>query len=184
MVATGRKRYKKLTLKEECCLIGNQITSKVLRRIHQTGDRCPTQISALKQIKKSGGSTHLRLDLDCALHHGQGLLGRLGRSITQTLDTTQGLCLAASANEPPWRFGSQEEQNHERSLPRGKKGGGGWLARVFLWNLSHNVLKDWTSETRQAAKGDSRGKATAEREVPARPIHPFACCNYRWPLPR
>lgn len=60
-----------LTLEEESCLVGNQVTSKVLRRVNQAGNNCPSQVSALEKIKKCGSTAHLFLDLNGTLHHGK-----------------------------------------------------------------------------------------------------------------
>lgn len=37
-----------LTLKEECGLVGDEVSSKILRCVHQAGDGCSSQIGALE----------------------------------------------------------------------------------------------------------------------------------------
>lgn len=63
-----------LTLEEEGGLVGNQVTSKVLRRVDQAGDDGSPKVSALEKIKDGGVSTLDRLDLDSTLHHGKGVV--------------------------------------------------------------------------------------------------------------
>jgi hypothetical protein len=75
-----------LTLKEESCLVGNQITGKVLRRVHQAGDDSSPQIGAFEKVEEGRGSTHLRLDLNGSLDHGKFLLSILFRFAAEALD--------------------------------------------------------------------------------------------------
>lgn len=104
-----------LTLEEESCLVSNQVTRKVLRCVDQAGDDGSSQVSSLEQVKKGRRSSHLSLDLDGSLHHGQGLLGCL-IFVTETLDGAESILLAPAADEPPWRLGGQETEDQEGGL--------------------------------------------------------------------
>lgn len=90
-----------LTLEEVCRLVRNQITSEILRCIHQTGDDRAAQIGALEQIKEGRRSTHLGFDLNSSLNHGEGLLGLVWVFAAEALDGAEGLGFATTANQPP-----------------------------------------------------------------------------------
>lgn len=105
-----------LTLEEECRLIGNQVTGEILRGVHQTGDDCAAEVSALEQIEESRCSAHLGFDLNGSLNHGEGLLGLLLVFAAEALDGAKGFGFAAVANEPPGRLGSEENENQEGRL--------------------------------------------------------------------
>ena len=60
-----------LTLEEECGLVRNEVTGKVLRGVHQASDGRAPKICALEQVKQARSSAQLGLDLDCALDHGE-----------------------------------------------------------------------------------------------------------------
>ena len=105
-----------LTLKEEGCLVGNQVTGEILRRVHQAGDDCAAQIGTLEEVEKRGVTTQLGFDLDGSLHHGKGLVRFLFRLGTEALDGLEGLVLAAVTDEPPGRLGAEEDENQERGL--------------------------------------------------------------------
>lgn len=91
-----------LTLEEESCLVGNQVTGKILRRVHQAGNNRSPQIGTLKKVEEGRGSTELLFDLDCTLYHGQCLLSVSGLFITEALNGAKGLLLASATNKPPW----------------------------------------------------------------------------------
>lgn len=65
---SGRER---LTFEEESCLVGNQVTGEVLRRVHQVGDDRSPQIGALHKVEEGRGAAHLSFDLHGSLHHGK-----------------------------------------------------------------------------------------------------------------
>lgn len=103
-----------LTLEEVGSLVGNQVASKVLRRVHQANDERSPQISALEQIRKLGRTALLLLlNLDGALNHGQFLDRILLGLATQALDGLERLRLATAAGEPPRGFGREEDEDQE-----------------------------------------------------------------------
>lgn len=103
-------------MEEESSLIGNQVTSKVLRSVHQASDGGSSEINTLEQVKKGRVTTGLALNLNKTLNHGKLLL-RLGlgdTSATETLDGAESVLLASGTGEPPGRFGGEPENDHER----------------------------------------------------------------------
>src|SRR6478736_8308530 len=97
-----------LTLEEECSLVGDQVTSKVLRGIDQTSNNCSSQIGTLEQVKKRRVSTKLLLNLHCTLHHGKLLLGDFLIFTSETFDGAESFVFATLSDEPPGRFGHEE----------------------------------------------------------------------------
>jgi hypothetical protein len=89
-----------LTLKEECRLIGDQITSEVLRRVDQAGNECSAKVNSLDEIKQGRLATFVSFNLNCTLHHGKCVLGgRLSSvSTAEALDRLQRLLLAPSTH--------------------------------------------------------------------------------------
>jgi hypothetical protein len=110
------KRVLGLTLEEECGLVGNQVTGKILRCVHQAGDDCAAEIGTLEKIEEGGGSAHLGFDLDGTLHHGEGLLGLVWVLVAETFDGAESFRLASAADEPPGRFGGEEDEDQEGGL--------------------------------------------------------------------
>lgn len=109
---------KVLTFEEEGGLVGNQVTGKILRRVHQADDSRSPQIGSLDKVEKGRGTTHLLLNFNSSLHHGQCLLRMLSRFVTEALDGAEGLVFAAATDQPPRGFGREENENQERSLQR------------------------------------------------------------------
>jgi len=107
-----------LTLKEVGGLIGNQVAGKILRRVHHAGDDCSPEVGAFKKVEKGGLTARLRFDLDGSFYHGKCCLGLLGGGTrtSEALHGAKSLLGASAANKPPWRFGSEKEENQERSL--------------------------------------------------------------------
>lgn len=105
-----------LTLKEESCLVGNQVTSKVLRRVHQAGDNCSPQIGTLNKVEEGRGTALLHFDLNGSLHHGKCLVGMLCGFTTEALDGAKGLLFASVTDKPPRRFGGEEDEDQEGGL--------------------------------------------------------------------
>jgi hypothetical protein len=97
-----------LTFEEECRLVGNQVTSKVLGCVDQAGDDCSSAVSTLPQIEKCWFSTHLFFDPNSTLNHGKGPLGILFGLSTESLDGTKSLFLASAADKPPGGFGCEK----------------------------------------------------------------------------
>lgn len=85
---------------EECCLIGNQVTSKVLRSIDEAGDNGPPEISALDQIGEGRVSAHFGLDFDSAFHHSDGVIDVFLRLASKADDRFAGFFDAAATDEP------------------------------------------------------------------------------------
>jgi hypothetical protein len=139
-----------LTLEEECGLVGNQVTGEILRCVHQAGDDCAAEISAFEKIEEGRGSTHLGFNLDGTLHHGEGLLGLVRVFVAEALNGTKGFCLASAADEPPGRFGGEEDQNQERGLDKSVWGLFGKWASLKLTGKSHCRARG----TRQAHSSD------------------------------
>lgn len=105
-----------LTFKEESSLVGDQVTSKVLRGVHQASDDGSAQIGTLDQVKKRRVVSSLLLNDDGAFNHGKGLGSLLLILGTKTLDGAKSLLLAAVANEPPGGLGGKEDEDQKGSL--------------------------------------------------------------------
>lgn len=105
-----------LTLEEECCLVGNQITREILGCVHQADDNRSPQVGTLEKVKESGSTTLEQFDLDGPLHHCKRLLSMLFIFGTEAFNRMKGLLLAPLANKPPRRFGAKEYENEEGRL--------------------------------------------------------------------
>lgn len=108
-----------LTLKEEGCLVGNQVAGKVLRRVHQAGDDCSSPISAPEKVEEGRRAAQVSLNLNRSLNHGKMLLGIVLAFVAEALDGLEGLFLASATHEPPRRLGSEEDEDEKRSLDDG-----------------------------------------------------------------
>lgn len=97
-------------------MVGNQVTSKVLRSIHQASDDGSAQIGTLDQIKKRRIVSGLLLNDDGTLNHGERLSSLLLILGTETLDGAKSLVLATVANEPPRGLGGKEDEDQKGSL--------------------------------------------------------------------
>lgn len=106
----------KLTLEKVCSLVRDQVTRKVLRRIDQAGNDCPSAIGTLPEVEKCGVTACFLFDLDCTFDHGEGLVGLFFGFGAEAFDGFQGFFFAAAADEPPGGFGGEEEEDHEGSL--------------------------------------------------------------------
>jgi len=104
-----------LTLKEICRLVGNQVTSKVLRGVDQASDDGSPQIGALEKIEQ-GRLAEAALNLYGPLDHGELLSSVVLGLVTKAFDRSEGFLLASFADEPPWRFGSEKGEDQKRSL--------------------------------------------------------------------
>lgn len=105
-----------LTLEEKGCLVGDQVTGEVLRRIHQTGDDCAAQICAFEKVEEGGGTAVLSFDLDGSLDHCEGLLDSVWVFAAKALDGLESFGLAAAADEPPGGLGGEKYENKKRGL--------------------------------------------------------------------
>lgn len=105
-----------LTLEEVSCLIGNQITSEVLGRVHQAGDDCSPPISALEKVTQGRRATQMCLNLNGSFNHGKLLLRIILVFISKALDGPECLFLASAAHEPPRGFGREKDEDQEWSL--------------------------------------------------------------------
>lgn len=105
-----------LTLEEISCLVCDQITSEILRRIYQTGDDCSPQISSLEKVEDGRATAHLSFDLNGSLHHSKGLLRMFCVRATEALDGAKSLGFAPATNQPPRRFGGEEKKDQQRGL--------------------------------------------------------------------
>ena len=106
---------KKLTFKEESCLVGNQVASKILRRIHQAGDNCPSQIGSLDKIEESRPTTQLFFNSDRSLNHSE-CPGGVFFLLSKTPKGAESFFLAPSADQPPRRLGGEEDDDQKGGL--------------------------------------------------------------------
>lgn len=104
-----------LTLEEIDSLVGNQITSQILRRIHTANDQCAVAISALPQFNKTG-LLHGLFQINGTTHHGYLILGVIVcTAAAKALDSLLCLIQPALSYEPPRRLRCQEQEDSERS---------------------------------------------------------------------
>lgn len=106
------------TFEEEGGLVGDQVTGKVLRCVDQAGDDRAAEISTLPEVQERSGTTNVCFNLNCTLNHRKRFIGALLGVVAEALDGSQGFFFATAADEPPWRFGGEEEENKEWDLQK------------------------------------------------------------------
>lgn len=105
----------KLTFEEVNGLIGNQVTGQILRSVDTAYDQCTVTIGSLPELNETGFLFGL-LEFDCTTHHGDCVCGVI--SCTCASETSDCfLCFSETtlSDEPPGRFGGDEEEDGEGS---------------------------------------------------------------------
>lgn len=97
-------------------MIGNQVTSKVLRGIDQAGDNRSPQIGALDKVEEGWVTASLLLNLDSSLYHGKLMVRSLLVFTSETFNGAKSFFFATLAEEPPGGFGGEEDEDQEGSL--------------------------------------------------------------------
>jgi hypothetical protein len=103
-----------LTLEEEDSLVGNQVTSQVLRSVDAAHNEGTVKVNAAEQLKVAG-LLLTRLKVNSTAHHSNSLRGIGDDGATsQTADGLGCLFKTALADKPPGRLGSKVEEDGER----------------------------------------------------------------------
>ena len=101
-------------LEEVDSLVGDEVTSQVLRSVDTADDESAVEISATEQFKVVGVLDRL-LEIDGTTHHGDGLAEVQAGAASETANCVFGFFEAALADEPPGRLWREVDENGERS---------------------------------------------------------------------